>query len=194
MTEVPVQEEETMKVRIPVPQRIQENGHYCGPACLQMVLAYHGIERTQAQLAEELHTSMVTGTEYADMARVLNTYLFDCEIPGAGQPGYRPVYLVPGKVTEDDMALLKERILRDIATNDPVFIAVNMQELYPQLPKVNHFVLISGYQMRNNEILYWYIVDPYAKVQHPSYQGLKIFTPEEIQRALNTNTEPAYIW
>ena len=61
-----------------------------------MVLAYHGIYRSQTQLAQELNTSMVTGTEYADMARVLNTYLFDCEVPQAGQPGYRVEYLTPG--------------------------------------------------------------------------------------------------
>lgn len=37
-------------VRIDLPQSIQENGHYCGPASLQMVLAYHGIQRSQSVL------------------------------------------------------------------------------------------------------------------------------------------------
>lgn len=187
-------EDEIIKVRLEIPQSVQENGHYCGPACLQMVLSYKGIERTQDELAGELNTSMVTGTEYADMARVLNTYLFDCEVPEAGQPGYRAEYLVPGTVTEDVMETLKERVLRDIRADDPVFIAVNMHELYPELPSANHFVVITGYQMLDDEILYYYVVDPYWKVQSGTYQGLKIFTPAEIQKALDTNTEPAYVW
>ena len=183
-----------MKKRIDVPQSVQENGHYCGPAVLQMVLAYHGIYRSQTQLAQELNTSMVTGTEYADMARVLNTYLFDCEVPQAGQPGYRVEYLTPGCADEAVMEKLEERVLRDVATDDPVFIAVNMHELYPDLGNANHFVLVTGYQMQYGHILYYYVVDPYWAVQHPSYKGLKIFTPEELRRGFDTNTEPAYVW
>ena len=183
-----------IKVRLQIPQSVQENGHYCGPACLQMALSYKGIEKTQDELAEELNTSMVTGTEYADMARVLNTYLFGCEVPENGQPGYRAEYLTPSAVTDDVMDTLRERVIRDIRTEDPVFIAVNLHELYPELPAANHFVIISGYQMKDEEILYYFIVDPYWKVQSDTYQGLKIFTPEEIRRALDTNTEPAYVW
>lgn len=181
-------------VRIDLPQSIQENGHYCGPACLQMVLAYHGIQRSQSVLAQELNTSAVTGTEYADTARVLNTYLFDCEQPGAGAPGYRAEYLVPGQVDEAVMDLFSRRVKQDISTGDPVLAAVDMQTLYPQMPKANHFVVITGYKTLNNEITYYYAVDPYGPVQDSHYKGLKIFTPEEIRQAFNANTEPAYVW
>ncbi|MCR5795768.1 MAG: C39 family peptidase, partial [Solobacterium sp.] len=163
---------ELFKVRLQIPQSVQENGHYCGPACLQMALSYKGIEKTQDELAHELNTSMVTGTEYADMARVLNTYLFGCEVPQSGQPGYRVEYLTPSAATDDVMETLKERVIRDIRTEDPVFIAVNLHELYPELPAANHFVIVSGYQMQDGEILYYYIVDPYWKVQSDTYQGL----------------------
>ena len=190
----PTPDSTIVKKRIDVPQSVQENGHYCGPAVLQMVLAYHGIYRSQTQLAQELNTSMVTGTEYADMARVLNTYLFDCEVPEDGQPGYRVEYLTPGEADDTVMQRFEERVLRDIATDDPVFIAVNMHELYPDLGTANHFVLVTGYAVQYGNILYYYVVDPYGAVQHPSYEGLKIFTPEELRRGFNTNTEPAYVW
>lgn len=128
------------------------------------------------------------------MARVLNTYLFDCEQPAAGAPGYRTEYLVPGQVDEEVMDLFKKRVKQDISTGDPVFIAIDLQTLYPHMPKANHFVVITGYKTLNDEITYYYVVDPYGPVQHYQYKGLKIFTPAEIRQALNVNTEPAYIW
>lgn len=174
---------------------IQENGYYCGPAILQMILSYHGINSAQSDLARQLNTSSITGTEYADMARVLNTYLFDCEIPAAHAPGHRVQELIPGSISKEDMQLLNERTITDISTGDPVPIAIDLGVLYTELPSANHFVLIVGYKTaEDGTISAYYVRDPYDKVQDQVWQGLKVFTVEELYNALNRNTEPAYIW
>ena len=180
--------------RIDLTQSVQEKTHYGGAAVVQMILASHGISRTQAQLAQELNTSEVTGTEYADAARVLNTYLFNCEVPGPADPGYRVEYLTPGSVGSSAMDKLRDRVIRDVRTSDPIIIAINTNELYPNLAKANHFVLITGYKMSGGTVTAYYIVDPSPDVQNSEYQGLKLFTEEEIRRAFDTNTEPAYVW
>lgn len=190
--EITVQE----KIMLDVSQSVQENNYFCGPAILQMILSYHGIASDQNDLARQLHTSSVTGTEYADMARVLNTYLFGCEIPAAHAPGYRVQELVPGSVSSEDMRLLCERIKTDMSTGDPVPLAVDLGALYPELFSANHFVLVVGYKTApgSNEITDLYVRDPSYKVQDPQWQGLKVFTLSEIRNALNRNTEPAYVW
>ena len=180
--------------RIELVQSVQEKTHYGGAAVVQMILRSHGIEKAQADLADELHTSTVTGTEYADAARVLNTYLFNCEVPGPADPGYRVEYLTPGAVGSSVIEKMNGRIVRDVRTSDPIIIAINTNVLYPNLPEANHFVLITGYKTVNDVITEYYIVDPSPDVQNSEYGGLKLFTVEEIRRAFDTNSEPAYIW
>lgn len=55
-----------MFTSLPIPHRLQLADGYCLPACVQMVLAYWGIERNQAELARQLQM-----------------------VPGAGTPGNR---------------------------------------------------------------------------------------------------------
>lgn len=47
---------------LPVPHRSQLADGYCLPACVQMVLAYWGIERDQADLAKQLQLIAGAGT------------------------------------------------------------------------------------------------------------------------------------
>jgi predicted protein tyrosine phosphatase len=47
---------------LPVPHRRQLADGYCLPACVQMVLAYWGIERDQPDLARQLHMIAKAGT------------------------------------------------------------------------------------------------------------------------------------
>lgn len=51
-----------MPRRLSVPYHPQEADIYCLPACVQMVLAYWGIERHQAELARKLETIEGAGT------------------------------------------------------------------------------------------------------------------------------------
>ena len=67
-------DDEHKQNKLPIVQSMQETSYYCVPACIQMALRYHAIESTQQHLAQQLHTDPVTGTEYVDMARVLNSY------------------------------------------------------------------------------------------------------------------------
>lgn len=47
---------------LPVPHHHQLHDGYCLPACVQMVLAYWGIERQQDDLARQLQTIPAAGT------------------------------------------------------------------------------------------------------------------------------------
>jgi len=47
---------------LPVPHRLQLADGYCLPACVQMVLAYWGIERDQADLARQMGIIAHVGT------------------------------------------------------------------------------------------------------------------------------------
>lgn len=49
---------------------------HCGPACLQMVLHYFGINETQKHLARFARTNNMHGTSIRDMIRVLRSYGF----------------------------------------------------------------------------------------------------------------------
>ena len=70
------------------------------------------------------------------------------------------------------------------------------RSLYADQVVANHFVVCSGYVLKHNsdEVAFYYIMDPYYKVQDTTYQGLKVFTPEEVFEAVVENVEPAYIW
>lgn len=49
----------------------QEHSHWCGPAVLQMVMAFWGDSISQAELAQMLGTSEEEGTDEDDMERVV---------------------------------------------------------------------------------------------------------------------------
>jgi ABC-type bacteriocin/lantibiotic exporter with double-glycine peptidase domain len=51
-----------MSNSLPVPHRLQLADGYCLPACVEMVLAYWGIEKEQAELAKQLQMIPDAGT------------------------------------------------------------------------------------------------------------------------------------
>jgi predicted double-glycine peptidase len=55
---------------LPVPHRPQQSEAGCLPACVQMVLAYWGIEQTQAKLAAQLGTDPIVGTPCSRVLRL----------------------------------------------------------------------------------------------------------------------------
>lgn len=59
-----------------VPHKTQENNYYCGPASVQMVLAYKGKNVSQSTLASRLGTTSANGTSAgANVPNALNYYL-----------------------------------------------------------------------------------------------------------------------
>lgn len=183
-------------VMLDMNQFVQENAYYCGPAVIQMVLHYFGIDKSQSELAEVMHTDKVTGTEYVDMARVLNTYIFNKETVDDKEAGFRVQVLQTATMNEESFKLLETRIKDNIDNKYPVIIAANLSKLYPDKPVANHFLLCIGYVQKygSEEIEYYYFIDPYYGVQDPTYKGLKKFTVEEVYNAVKNNSEPAYIW
>lgn len=182
----PIQLDKTI---IDIGQSIQEKNYYNGPACVQMVLRLHGIELSQEQLAEELNTSSFTGTEYEDIARVVNKYVFGKEDISENEFGY---HLQIGAETN----LLESRIIADINANDPVFIALDGNTLYEGSSQGNHLVIIVGYAKYKDTdtIAYYYFIDPWDMYRDEEYGGLKTVTPEDLKQSLLNNNEPAYIW
>lgn len=160
-----------------------------------MILRYKGIEKSQQELAEELVTSSITGTEYADMARILNTYIFDGEPIHDNDGGYRVQTLTLHDDIQTVTKTFEQRMRKNIDEQYPSLIAINLHSLYPHLPNANHVVVLMGYQTSNtDEITHYYILDPYDKVQDANYGGLKLFTSQEIILAILENDEPAYVW
>ena len=51
-----------MPKRLPVPHRRQIADGFCLPACVEMVLAYLGVDATQEQLARQMGTVLKGGT------------------------------------------------------------------------------------------------------------------------------------
>ena len=188
------------KTLLSVPPSVQENGYFCVPACLQMVLAFHGITQRQSILALQMNTSSITGTEYVDLAQVVNQYLFNCTVPTDSQGGYRiqKFSSSASTMTEEEKNLFQQRVFQDISTQDPVFVAINRNVLYPELSPANHMVIVVGYATYegSNRLAYYYIIDPSYQVQDPVYGGLKVITQEELIKGimLNESNEKAYIW
>ncbi|WP_323090536.1 C39 family peptidase [Allobaculum sp. JKK-2023] len=183
------------KIRLPLESIVQENNYYCVPACMQMVLRYKGIEKTQTELAGEMNTSPTTGTEYADLTRIANKYLFQNENVGPNEPGYHIQRISRYDTNPDLYTQFEQRVRQDIGTNDPIFAAVDVQALYPQHKSANHMVLITGYALfaETDNIAYYYYIDPYYE-QDSVYGGLKTVTAEQLMNAIVINEEPAYIW
>lgn len=194
--ELPTPPIELTKLILPVEQRIQETSYYCVPAVLQMVLNFKNISIPQEQLAMEMNTSSKTGTEYIDLARVANKYLFDNENVGDNDPGYH-VQTIERNDSNPQIAIdFKERVKTNIKNNDPTFVAIDVNVLYPQLNSANHMILLVGYATYANtdNIAYYYYIDPSYAVQDSTNGGLKIVTEEELIKAIIQNVEPAYVW
>lgn len=193
----PLETENLIKHRLGIPNYVQETGYYCVPACMQMVLEYHGISVSQDVLAEDLNTSDTAGTEYLDLARVANKYIFNNEDEDPDGVGYHVQTIACDDSSQSIYDTMEKRIREDISTNDPVFIAIDMQTVYPEFDwTANHMVVCTGYAVYEDtdEIAYYYIVDPSYQVQDGEYGGLKTVERDTLYKAIYSNEEPAYIW
>ena len=180
------------KVNISLKQSVQENEYFCSPACAQMVLHLHNIYMSQSEIASEMNTVPITGTEYIYFSKVINKYIFGKETISDNESGYR-VQTISGK---DYYSLFENRAKIDLDYGDPMFVAIEVSVLYPELNvSGNHMVVVSGYiSDENGNITDYYIVDPSYLVQDEVYAGLKLVSAIELKNAMLKSEEPAYIW
>lgn len=182
-------------IRLDVPQILQETNYYCGVACLQMVLAYHGIEESQDVLAAALHTHPVTGTEYEDLAREASTYIFGRVPEDDSQPGYRAFKWNRNQGTEQTKEQFFSRTNTDLRSEDPVFISLNPSMVYEEGADAVHILVLYGADFdEEGSATHYYCIDPYGKYQDAIYGGKKVFTADELWNAMNNNPEPGYVW
>lgn len=185
----------SVKHIISVPFHLQENNYYAGPACLQMTLESHGIAKSQDELAQQMNTDPMTGTEYQNLADIVNTYLYTPN-PGPGVPGYRVQYVSSSDDRAALTSLFLERFCTDVSTNDPVFMGLDLNGLYPDMPHVTHMVLLIGYSQntQTGDIETIHLLDPYYKTYNQVSNGEKEFPIDQVISALMMDDEPAYIW
>ena len=124
---------------LPVPYQPQEISAGCLPACAQMVLAYLGVKRSQAEIARLVGTHPQAGTPYSRLLRLRSAQL--------------------------DVAYQKASSLDDIANwlarDLPVIAFVQMRELpHWQGHWSQHAVVIVGLSAEHVHIL-----DPAASAQ-----------------------------
>lgn len=179
-----------IKVKLELKQSVQENDYFCVPAALQMVLDFKNITISQSDLAEELNTSKTTGTEYVDLARVANKHLFNDQV------GYQVQTLDINKITDQEKLDFEQRIIQNISTNDPTFVAIDNKAMYETLSVGNHMVVVIGYSLntKTDKIESYIFIDPSYVVQDSQMQGLKVVSSENMIKAIIQNEEPAYVY
>ncbi|OZG66492.1 peptidase C39 [Bifidobacterium eulemuris] len=187
--------DQTQSVRLSVPTMLQDSNDWCGPAALQSVLRYKGIDVSQSTLAAELNTKPVTGTEYVDLARVANAYLFGVADANPSGAGYHVQTIAFGDTSVQTAQLFEQRVKTDMASNDPVFVAIDVAAMYDGFGHGNHMIVVTGYDTdANGAITHYRFIDSMRSVQDATYGGLKIVDAATMMRAIVTNEEPAYVW
>jgi ABC-type bacteriocin/lantibiotic exporter with double-glycine peptidase domain len=114
---------------IPIPYRKQETDVYCGPTIVQMILAAHGIELTQHEIAVALGTTEEAGTMADSIQRYFATHGFavtctnEAQLSDVESVIAAGRYVVVGYVepTEDvpHYGIVKEITAQDIIIIDP---------------------------------------------------------------------------
>lgn len=181
--------------RLDLEQSVQETAYWCGPAALQMVLHYHGISASQEELANELHTSSVTGTEYADLARVASEYIFG-SVPQTDQdPGYREVLFKRNEANDNDRRVFEQRIVDDLRGGDPVFVSINNNVAYQTGKDDVHQIVVYGVDIdESGKPVAYYYRDPSYLMQDEETEGKYSMSADEMWSSMIDNPEPGYVW
>ena len=92
--------------------------------------------------------------------------------------------------------LFESRVIRDMKTADPIFVAINLNIVYPSLSQGNDLVVITGCEIDNSTgtIVSYSILDSYDKSQPYTDHGKKNVSADTLWQAMNHNSEPGYIW
>ena len=180
---------EPVQLRLQVPESIQETGWWCAPAALQMVSGYYGLHFSQQELADLMHTSPVTGTEYEDLAETATDLIFT----QTGRSGQYTAVLF----TSADGHLrseFEERALQDLRTGSPVFAAINTAVMYQDADTQVHQTVIYGADVNEEgKAERWYYLDPGS--QRTSEYGQKYWCrADELWNAMLNSPEPGYVY
>ncbi|KFI52276.1 C39 family peptidase [Bifidobacterium biavatii] len=160
-----------------------------------MVLRYRGIDVSQSVLADDMNADPRTGTEYVDLARVVNRYLFGVDDANPNDAGYRVQTMEIGDTDPATARTFAERATADLDNGDPVFTAIDVHALYPAFSHANHMIVITGYDAdANGTVTRWTYRDPWYRVQDETRDGLKTVTADALINAIISNEEPAYVW
>lgn len=180
-------EDQLIRHKVGVYTRYQETNYWCAPAACQQLLNARGIQVSQAQLALDLGTT-VAGTNYVEsLPPVLNSYIGWAEHPAPGMPGYRTGY-----TSSNNDYTLRQRLLQDTATNDPLIYNVNLAVLYPGISGY-HYVTGNGWRELNGQIYDVIYVDPWAAVSLPYYLGEKACDFSTLSYAIHS-CNGKYVW
>ncbi|MCF0259422.1 MAG: C39 family peptidase [Erysipelotrichaceae bacterium] len=180
---------EPVQLRLQVPESVQETGWWCGPAALQMVSGCFGLSFSQQELADLMHASPATGTEYEDLARTVTDLIFT----QTGRSGQYTAVLF----TSADGHLrseFEERALQDLRTGSPVFAAINPALMYQDAVSQAHQTVIYGADVNEEgNAERWYYLDPSS--QRTSEYGQKYWcTADEMWNAMLNCPEPGYVY
>lgn len=183
------EDEKNRQIRLNIPESIQETGYWCAPACLQMVLAYHGLDYSQKELASLMNTSSVTGTEYEDLARAATDLIFT-KREKAGQ--YREVIFKPSD--DDYRSDFEKRVIADLENGDPVFASINNAQMYKDVGNQVHEIVIYGIDLdEQGRIVSCCYLDP-SSLRTTAYGQKYIVTADEMWNAMLNNPEPGYVY
>lgn len=170
-----------------VPTRYQETDAWCGPAACQQLLAAHGVNVSQKQLATDLGTTSY-GTDYVEyLPPVLNRYLGWPEEPEANEPGYRMGY-----AWSTSSSFLKERIMQNTAENKSLIYNINLRTLYPGLSGY-HYITGNGWRELNGELYDALYVDPWNMLGAGTMGGEKAINLEILYQSI-VNAHSKYVW
>lgn len=112
-----------------VPFLSQNQPHTCLPACVRMVLAFHGFAHSETELAHAFRTIPPLGTQP------------DNVVSGLERIGYHALWFENGTI---------ERLLELLAVNWPIIVFLRAQDL-PHGRAGLHAVVIIG--IENNQVI-----------------------------------------
>lgn len=70
---------EKKNILIQLPEIYKQTPMFCGPTCLRMIFKFHGIEKTEEELAELTKASRTDGTSPDEIVRVAREFGFQAE-------------------------------------------------------------------------------------------------------------------
>lgn len=150
----------------------QENGYYCGPATVQQVLKFYGVNKSQKTLASDLGTT-TDGTVMTYILRVLNKYQ------------KKRTYKYYNYSSKADF---EKKVLLTVANGYPVVIDVNTTNYKSQwgYSTSGHYMCISGFNISNNTLT---VTDP-----HTRYYGKKTYSSDLVYNVVNAHFRKAIIY